>query len=625
MNWSKFFPELKRSCARLAAGLSALTLVASVAVLPACQQNKTSSNLGGSSSSDNNLAIGLTDAKGDFISYTVEVKSLTLTKANGAIVETLPVTTKVDFAQYTDLTEFLTAATVPNGAYTSATMILDYSQADIQVENDNGDAVKISKIVDAQGKDISTLEVNVKFEGDKHKLVIAPGRPASLTLDFDLKASNTVSADQSSVTVEPYLLAEIESHKPKLHRLRGGLKSVDVANSSFDLILRPFAHEFKEKDKHEHFGAMNVITNTNTVFDIDGVTYGGSAGLLALNNMTTFTAVVAIGDLKFNPRRFEAREVYAGSSVPGGTLDVVTGDVIQRDGGILTVKGATLVRKGGGMIFNDTVTVTVADTTKVHRQLSKDIFNIGAISVGQRVTVHGTLTDENPGSLKLDATNGSVRLLLTTLRGTVVSTNNVTHSLVMDLQTIDGRQVSLFKFLGTGIDPGNDADPTNYEIDAGSMDLSGLSVSAPTAVRGFVTPFGTAPKDFVAQTLVDAEDVPTTMFVDWTPATANAFSPPLASSLTLNLAGSPLHEVQRAGVKTELSGAPIIQPNSDDDGMYFIKQNAVTQMYTSFASFTAGLQTRLSANAKVEGLVATGKYDDSTLTLTTRFVAVSMK
>ncbi|MBI3775629.1 MAG: DUF4382 domain-containing protein [Gammaproteobacteria bacterium] len=626
MNWSTLYPELKRSCARLAAGISALTLAASVAVLPACQQNsKTASNLGSSSGSDSNLAIGLTDAKGDFISYTVDVKSLTLTKANGAIVETLPVTTKVDFAQYTDLTEFLTAATVPNGAYTSATMILDYSQANIQVEGDNGEAVKVGKIVDAQGKDISTLEVNVKFEGDKHKLVIAPGRPASLTLDFDLKASNTVSADQSSVTVEPYLLAEIESHKPKLHRLRGGLKSVDIANSSFDLILRPFAHELKDKDKHEHFGALNVITDANTVFDIDGVTYDGSSGLKTLNTMATFTAVVAIGDLKFNPRRFVAREVYAGSSVPGGILDVVTGNVIERAGNILTVKGATLVRKGGGMIFNDTVTVTVADTTKVHRQLSKDIFNIGAISVGQRVTVHGTLTDENPGSLKLDAANGSVRLLLTTLRGTVVSTNNVTHSLVMNLQTIDGRQVSLFKFLGTGIDSSNDADPAYYEINAGSMDLSGLSVGAPLAVRGFVTPFGSAPNDFVAQTLVDAEDVPTTMFVDWTPATATAFSSPSATSLTLNLAGSPLHEVQRAGVKTELSGAPVIQPSNDDDGMYFIKQNAVTQMYTSFANFTAGLQTRLSANAKVEGLVATGKYDDITLTLTTRFVAVSMK
>ncbi len=623
MTWSTFFPALKRSVARVAAGVSVATLAASMAVLPACQQSGKGSNLA-ASSSDSNLAIGLTDAKGDFVSYSVDVKSLTLTHANGKIVETLPMATRVDFVQYTELTEFLTTATVPNGAYTSAKMTLDYSTADIRVEDAAGAAVKVDNIVDASGKAITTLEVNVKFEGDKHKLVISRGRPASLTLDFDLKASNTVSADLKSVTVAPYLLAEIEAHKPKLHRVRGGLKSVDVANSSFDLILRPFAHLMKSSEKDEHFGAMNVATNSSTVFEIDGVSYDSSTGIKTLNTMAAFTAVVAVGDLKFNPRRFEAREVYAGSSVPGGTLDVVTGEVIKRVGDTLTVKGATLVRKGGGMIFNDTVTVTVATTTKVHRQLSRDLFGSGDISVGQRVSVHGTLTDENVGSLKLDASNGSVRMLLTALRGSVVSTDSINHTLVMSLQTIDGRQVALFDFAGTGTSSANDADPANYEIETGTLNLSSVSVGGPIAVRGFVAAFGFAPKDFIAQTLVDAEDVPTTLLVDWMPASATALSVS-TTDLTLELAGSPLHEVLRAGVRTVLTGTPLIKPVSDDDGMYFIKQNHVAQMYTSFASFTGDLQKRLSANAKVEGLVAGGKYDDSNNTLTSRFVAVSLK
>ena len=628
MNWSTLFPKLKYSLARIATGLSALTLAASIATLPACQQNsKTSNTAASSTGGDSNLAIGLTDAKGDFISYSVDVKSLTLTKANGAIVETVPVTTTVDFAQYTDLTEFFTAASVPHGAYTSAKMTLDYTGANIQVEDADGHAVKVSNIVDAKGKPITTLEVNVKLEGDKHKLVISPGHLASLTLDFDLKASNIVSADLSTVEVAPYLLAEIESHKPKLHRMRGGLKAVDVASSSFDLILRPFAHAVKDADRDDRFGVMTVSTNDNTVFEINGVTYDGSTGLKTLNTMAAFTAIVAVGDLKFNPRRFDAREVYAGSSVPGGTLDVVTGEVIKRVGTILTVKGATLVRKAGGMIFNDEVTVTVGTTTKVHRQLSKEVFGIGDISVGQRVAVHGELTDAAPGSLKLNATvgDGSVRLLLTTLRGTVVSTDSANHALTLNLQTISGRQVSLFDFSGTGTDVAHDADPANYEVDSGSMDVSTLAIGGPLAVRGFVTAFGFAPKDFVAQTLVDAEDVPTTMFVDWAPASANAFSAGPATSLTLNLAGSPLHEVQRAGVKTALTGSPVIKPTSDDDGLYFIKQNDVTQMYTAFASFTTDMKARLSAGGKIDGLVATGKYDDNSTTLTSRFVAVNMK
>ena len=37
------------------------------------------------------------------------------------MVETLPATTRIDFAQYVDLTEFFTAATIPNGDYVAAT------------------------------------------------------------------------------------------------------------------------------------------------------------------------------------------------------------------------------------------------------------------------------------------------------------------------------------------------------------------------------------------------------------------------------------------------------------------------------------------------------------------------
>jgi hypothetical protein len=37
-----------------------------------------------------------------------------------------------------DLTEFVTAATIPSGTYVSATLNLDYTNADIQVDDGNG-------------------------------------------------------------------------------------------------------------------------------------------------------------------------------------------------------------------------------------------------------------------------------------------------------------------------------------------------------------------------------------------------------------------------------------------------------------------------------------------------------
>ena len=146
------------------------------------------------------------------------------------------------------------------------------------------------------------------------------------------------------------------------------------------------------------------------------------------------------------------------------------------------------------------------------------------------------------------------------------------------------------------------------------------------AVRGFVKPFGFAPKDFLSQTLVDAEEMPTAMLINWMPVSSTALSVIATTGLTLNLTGSPLHDVWRAGVKTDLTGkTPIIKPAVGDDGMYFVKQADVTQMYTTFADFVNGIQTRLNTSAKIEGLVARGAYADSSATLTSHFVTVRMQ
>ena len=85
--------------------------------------------------------VSLTDAAGDFLSYTVDVQSLTLARRDGTVVETLPVTTRVNFADYVEMTEFFTGATIPSGDYTAARMHLDYSTADLQVEDASGNAV----------------------------------------------------------------------------------------------------------------------------------------------------------------------------------------------------------------------------------------------------------------------------------------------------------------------------------------------------------------------------------------------------------------------------------------------------------------------------------------------------
>ena len=356
---------------------------------------------------------------------------------------------------------------------------------------------------------MTTLELSVRLEG-RNQLPIVPGVPKHLTLDFDLESSNTVTFDDAgtpTVMVEPVLIAAVDPEKPKIHRVRGPLNVVAEDRSAFSVYIRPFRHYVHRLGSDfRHFGALRVTTGDETVYEIDGVAYAGAEGLAALAAKVKFTAVIAVGDLEFNPRRFRAREVYAGSSVPGGDLDVVTGNVVARVGDALTMRGTTLVRADGVVVFNDNVTVNLAESTSVARQLSMDPHQIDDISVGQRLTVFGTIINDMVSDLVLDASAGHARMLLTTLRAqrTVIADE---PWFTVSLDSIDGRPVSMFDFAGTGMDAANDALAGTYEIDAGALAVDGIADQAPLAMRGFVTPFGTAPADFAAQTIVDRSAV----------------------------------------------------------------------------------------------------------------------
>ena len=599
--------------------------------LTGCNSLSNDNAITDNSGGNGQVVVGLTDAKGDFSSYTVDVTAMTLTKADGAIVNVLPATTRVDFAQYTDMTEFLTAAMVPNGVYVKGTLSLDYSNADIWVENDAGDSVKVGAIQDSDGNPVTTLDVSVQLDG-RHRLLIAPGVPSHITFDFNLSASNKAEfTDPTSptLTVEPFLVADAELQTPKLHRLRGPLANVDVANSQFSVILRPFHHVM---DNDDRFGSLKVKTTESTQFEINDESYSGSAGLTELDALPKLTAIIVIGDLKLNPRRFEATEVYAGSSVPGGTLDMVQGTVTARSGDVLSVKGATLIRGDGSVIFNDLVQVTVSDSTRVKKQFSMQEHAIADISVGQRISVFGTLTDASSANLQLDATAGLVRMKMTTLRGTRVDAVSTPENpvFVMDLNSINGRHISLYDFTGTGIDSSNDADPLNYEITTGALgSLPSIVAGAPVNVKGFATAFGSAPADFDAVSVTDLTHVPAIMVMSWNPETTTPFVAASLNSLTLSSSGVGLfHQVVRGGVVQnlqDLSGDPQILAASDGSGVFEIRQNGSSQWYSDFGSFTADIQTRLASGSAMKRIAARGEFNADTVSLTANLIFVLMK
>jgi hypothetical protein len=588
--------------------LAALLLVSGFA-LNACSGGGGGS--GSASTDTGTVLVGLTDADGDFITYTVDVTALKLTRADGAVVDALPVKTRVDFAQYTDLTEFLNAATIPSGTYTHVDMTLDYTNADIRVAS--GDNALAVTPQDASGNPITTLTLQVQLD-DHRPLVVRPGIPANLTLDFDLQATNTVDLNAATVTVAPVLVADVDPANPKPHRVRGPLVNVDQAANEFVVAIRPFHLLIGD------FGRLTVGTDDNTMYEIDRVSYQGAAGLAQLAAEPRATATVAVGNYDPASHRFLATEVYAGSSVAFGANDVVTGSVIKRSGTTLTVRGASLVRTNGSLSFNDDVTVTIDASAKITRQLGGPV-TTDDISVGSRITAFGTLSGST-----LDTTNGLVRILLSSVAGTV---NQIDPGLVtVNLQTINGRPVSIYDFSGTG-QGGVDSKPAAYRIATGSLDLGTLVTSDPVRVRGFVVAYGQAvTQDYTAQTLIDLSDVPAWLAIHWTTAVANPFTSLTDQAIVTDISGSTLHDVFQRGVATDLttlSASPTVLPSGNDPSLYVIVRGPTIRLYGTFADFSTALSAELAAAHPVLTVGARGSWDPGTVTVTGGFAVVKLQ
>lgn len=562
----------------------------------------------------------LTDADGDFLTYTVNVTSLTLTRADGTVVQVLPNTTTVDFAQYADIAEFFTLGSVPPGTYTSGSMTLDYSNADIEVA-ENGAAVPV-RAVDANGNPITSLTVQVNLSGHG-PLLLVPGVPRLFSLDFDLNASNQINLSNDTVVVSPVLYAEVDANVGKTLRVRGPLTSVSLNGLYYTIGLRPFYNGSGD------FGRNRVYVTASTAFLVNGQGYVGEAGLQALQSAGAGTAVVARGSYDFTQHRFVADEVNAGSSVPGGTLDAVEGVVTAVNGGgtSFTVRGATLIRAQGSAVFNDDVTVNVGANTRVRKtDAPAGSASVTDISVGQHMLFLGTLTSTNPSSLTLDATgsNGSegFALLKHTRVGAAVN-STASGSLNVNVLSFDGRAVSLFNFSGTG------SNPASYTADTGALPLAGINPGDPVIVNGFVAPYGSAPPDFFADSVADFANANAQLAVGWvavggTTAPFTAMGP---TQLVLNLSNpGSIHVVRQGPVITTLAAAnaPAIVPDSNG-GVFVIRQGTVVTVHLSFANFVSDLTGRLSAGAVTYGVFGVGKYSSSTGIFTATRLAVVMK
>ena len=571
------------------------------------------------------VLVALTDADGDFLNYTVDVLSLELETANGRIVETLPRTTRINFTDYVELTELVTAAMVPPATYVSGTIRLDYTNAEVFVEA--ADESKQAVVKDLDGNVLTQTELRIHLS-NRDRLLVTKGRPALLQLDFDLAASHTVdiAPTPAEAVSEQFILAEVSPVDEKNIRVRGPLVSVSEDEMTYTVALRPF------HDRQGDFGRAKVHVTDETEFEVNEELFTGIDGLRALSAAGRGTPTVAAGTLDVAAREFTAHIVLAGSSVPGIDRDAVVGNVIKRDGNFLTIRGATLIPSDRRAHFHDDVVVEIGPDTKVfrdgHRQSD---LSIDAISIGQRVTIRGSqpapTTDASAPQVLFDATQGSVRMHLTQLLGIV---NTVMPGQTdITLHGIDRRRVGIFDFTGTGGSPDLDADPDNYEVATGNLTLANFAAGKPIVARGFPNAFGAAPPDFTGRTVIDYTDVPSALGIGWgATGTVAPFTSLGPDGLTLDNDNEDIdvrHYIRQDPVLidlTTLSSDTVIVPRESDRLAFYIKSADSLRMYSNFADFVDDLGISLDGATTARSMHARGKYDPDTNVFTAYKIGV---
>jgi hypothetical protein len=600
--------------------------------------------------------VSLTDAPGDFVSYIVTVDSLTLTRSNGSVVQTVPTTSQVDFSQLVNLSEVLSAQQLPPGNYTSAQLTLDYSNADIVVSTASGDVtVPTANLINGATGSAISGPITVTLSFGSTPLVITDGTVSNLAIDFNLAASNTVdlTASPPTVTVNPVLSATLAPASSKQIHVRGPLMNVSAGNSDYVVNIRPFA------DDQDEFGQFTVYTNASTTFLINGTSYTGSAGLSALAGVSAGTLTTAYGTWDTTTNTFTASVVHAGTSVAGVSADAVIGTVAARSADTLTVDDALVLQapsSGSGstdgqsdddLHFAHQVTVTIGSGTAVTAEGQSGTFGTADLSVGQRVRFTGTLSSNVTGT-SLDATSGTA--LMKPTRGTGLYTGAASGAIAVNLQSLGGVDAGSLLFTGTGTNSANDAVASDYLVGIpSSFSTSVLAVGMPVQFIGFVTPLGTAPPDFMANTVISYAQAPAELQANWTsPGTTTAFTALSSTQLVIGqaaLASAMTHTIRIGETMIDastLSGGVTLIPASatsssasgtsgepSDDGAedlaFAIAHQASDSVDTfgTFADFTSALNTDLSTDS-VLGIWAHGLYgSNGTITVNRVYVVLN--
>ena len=582
--------------------------------------------------------VTMSDVSGDFSSYIVNV-SITLTRNDGVLIPVLSQPETVDLVKLHDLGELVEAPAVPVGTYTTATLTLDFSAADITVDI-NGVPTRANP-VDASGNTLLVATLTVAFDPG-NQLVINAGVCTRLAIDFNLAATNTINFGTSpfTVTVRPFVTATVAPPDQTVMRARGIFVVSQPSSGDFVVNMRPF------NDLISALGALTVNTTSSTYFNINGTVYTGAAGLTAMQSLQISTPIAAfgtIGSLATITPTFNATAVYAGTVVEDPLADFLTGTVSAVNGDTLTVHGASFVSRIGAPGYFGDVPVTVGSSTIVTEDgLAASGLSTQSVSVGQVIKVSGQAGADASGNLTFDATGtatgappGTVRLQPTPVWGTLNSA--VAGSMSLNVLSIGGFEPGALTLTGTGTSSANDAVAASYAVNTPGIDESATVAGTLLEAYGIVTPFGSAPPDFTASSVTSGTATAQTLVVEWeNGGAASPFSSASSAGLVVDLSNANLSSTIRyiatGPTRTDLTTLPASPTIVFASGTTLtlavgpVSVNSVStlQVFNSASSFATALSSALNGTNLVSRLACVGQYDPATNTFTATQVVVNL-
>lgn len=610
-----------------------VSVIASTGLLTACggtsssettspvqtEQEKPVDNSDGGQSGDlGSVMLAITDAEEDFISYTIGINSILFTRENGDQVEVMADHTEVDFVEYQELTELFSVVKAPIGKYESITMELDYSEAYILIQDEDGTTYE-AQAVDPEGTLITTYSVTFSL-AEEQALEVQSGRLNHLTLDLDLSASNTIeSFEPAVVTVEPFVIGSVTLDDEREHRVRGTVASADTEAQTLTLNIKPM------RKKQGDFGEFLVEFDESSTFEIDGETLELDAALENLSNQGEEFAVVTYGtvttDEESGETTFVADQLLAGTSVPWAGKDVFKGMVTKLEEGVSYVSGLVIDTDNKERTHAVDIAFTSDETTTFNSRLDETL-TADYLVPGQQLNALGQLavTDEVSS---YNASGEAVQIMLSSVMGQVTSVDDA-GLVTVDVERLNKRPRKIVKKLET------DFTLETVVADVSNADLITISEGDWVKVTGLFNPTTVVEEsgaDMQAYAIAKYEVSDSEL--KYAASYSNEGTTPVidldANTMTLDLTEG-RHKLNfrfnPVNMLPEIEFVTVV--SAEETGHFSLRQRGEdTQFYDTYAELLAAVAAGLEADT-VNSVAGKGLFDSETNTLTVTDLVVKL-